>query len=79
MPNPTPRRSAHALPNRECAPQSRRRPKPYRPLSDARCRELYYRSLGIRELRTEAEMLIREHQGFIDDLFNEHFEDKGGD
>jgi len=67
MPNSTPRRGARALPNRDCAPQSRRRPGSYQGLSDARCRELFQRAQGIEQ------RIIREHQAFIDQFFTDEF------
>jgi hypothetical protein len=69
MPNSTPKRSAHALPNRDCAPQTRRQPKPYRPLSDARCRELYLRAQGIEQ------RVVNRYREFVDELFMDHFRD----
>jgi hypothetical protein len=69
MPNSSHKRSAHALPNRDCAPQSRRRPKAYQPLSDARCRELYQRAQGIEQ------RVIARYQSFVDGLFTDHFRD----
>ena len=79
MDNSKPVRGASAPRKGDRAPQATRRPKPYRPLSDARCRELYLRSLGIKELRSEAENLIRAHQTFVDDIFNDHFDTEGSE
>jgi hypothetical protein len=69
MPNSTPRRSAHALPNRHRAPQSRTRTGGE--LTDARCRELYQRSLGGRATTAaEHAAFVRAHREFIDDVFD---------
>lgn len=46
MPNETPKRSAHALPNRDCAPQER-----FRALSDARFRKAFRMSQARAEAR----------------------------
>lgn len=73
MENSTPRRSAHALPNRLCAPQTRKTKgarKPYRPLSDARVRELYQQSQGIQSTPTETALFVRMNRDFIDAIFN---------
>ena len=41
-----------------------------RGLTNARCRELYYRSLGIDALCRERERLIRSHLQFVSDVFD---------
>jgi hypothetical protein len=69
MPNSTPRRSAHALPNRDRAPQARARKREY--LSDARCRELYQQQLGGRATTAaEHSAFLRAHREFIADVFD---------
>jgi hypothetical protein len=71
MPKSTPKRSAHALPDRDCAPQPRRRLRAYQGLSDARCRELYQRSQGNAPASpSEHALFVRTHREFIDDVFN---------
>lgn len=78
MPNSKQENSAPAL-SVDDARRSGRRRKTYRRLSDARCRELYYRSLGIDGLISERDRLIQQYRDFVDDVFNDHFADKGGD
>jgi hypothetical protein len=71
MPNSTPRRSAHALPNRDCAPQGRKTKRERHLFSDARCRELHQKSQGLSPTAGETAQFVRLHQAFIGDIFND--------
>jgi hypothetical protein len=71
MDDPKPKRSADALRTSDRAPRARTPSKPYKPLSDARCRELYRQSLrGTRAASDETALFARLHREFIDDVFN---------
>jgi len=71
MNNSTPKRSAHTLPNRDCAPQGRKAKRERHLFSDARCRAAYQKHQGLSPAAGETAQFARLHQAFVDDIFND--------
>jgi hypothetical protein len=77
MPNSTPHRNAHALPNGNRAPQerSRRESKTGGYISDARCRRLYLKAQGRMITDREHALFLEKHRAFLRDVFADTFLD----